>query len=95
MPDAARRAERLKAGLCASCGTREHLEDRTRCEECAQAAADAATERRELAARKGLCEACMTRKRAKDRTRCDPCASRYLLKQLERDREKRLRATRG
>jgi hypothetical protein len=90
VPEASRRTERLDAGLCAACGKRAHAPDKTRCEACAEAAAEAAKARREFAAKRNLCEACMQRKRVRGRgNRCAECADRYLPAQLKRDKRKR------
>ena len=91
MPDATRRAARLEAGLCAACGVEPHEEGRTRCKGCGERQREQDAQRRADARKRGLCDACGKRRAAKGRgQRCNACADKYLVKQLERDRVKRV-----
>ena len=94
MPDSARAQLRRDAGLCVTCGQRDSVAGRSKCESCLCAAREASAARRELAAAKGLCEACLQRKRVPGRgNRCATCADKYLVTQNERMKIKRAQAT--
>ena len=82
-------ANRLAAGLCRDCGREPHRPGQQRCEQCAQAAARKAKERRDYAVANGLCEACYLPNDRPMRRRCQACANKYTPRQLARDRAKR------
>jgi hypothetical protein len=87
---ARKRAERLKAGLCAQCGASEHEPGRTRCKPCLRHCRRLSAKRRRYANRHGLCQACLRRKQWPGRgRRCRKCADFYSIAQRVRDRARR------
>lgn len=84
------RAERLQKGLCAQCGTREFVPERTRCARCLEMCRQLSAERRRWCNRLNKCQACLRRKQAPGRgRRCKRCAQFYVIGQRERDRVRR------